>query len=153
MEYYNIPLKVDKILKGKNIDNEVDIREAIHQNIRLIIKSLFLEYRFDPTFGSLINKKQGVSAPQKESTRKWKDKIREDVQKNLKDMLQRYEQRIKVNDVMVNINLGGKYVSDPIARVEVKVHGQLTIGKREDFYYPDSEVEGQEQGVFPLNIF
>jgi len=153
MEYYHIPLKVDRILKGKQIDNEVDIREAIHQNIRLIIKTLFLEYRFDPTFGSLINKKQGSSAPQQKSTKKWKDKIREDVQKNLKDMLQRYEQRIKVNDVMVNINLGGKYVSDPIARVEVKVHGQFTIGKKEDFYYPDSEVDGQEQGVFPLDIF
>lgn len=138
-------------MAGKSLD-QADLRLSIHQNIRLILKSLTLSYRFDPVFGSVLNKYQARTPPQGRSERAWREEMREQIQKNLKDLLQRYETRIKVTDVIVELYEPSQRDADPVVGVKVEVDGQLKLGRREKFHFPDSEIEEDAQEVFPLMI-
>ncbi|MEO1413209.1 MAG: GPW/gp25 family protein [Bacteroidota bacterium] len=152
MQYYSIPLRLDKILKGQQLADEVELRASIHQNIRLMLKTFSLSYRYDPTFGSVVNKFQASTPPQKRSERIWRENMREAIQKNLKDMLQRYETRIVVKDVIVDLKPVRKKGNSAIVNVAVEVKGQLLLGRRENFHFPDSEFAEAAQEVFPLLI-
>lgn len=150
MSYYPIPLDLSEISRGKRARDQ-DLRKSIHQNINLILKSMSLRYRFDPSFGSILNKFQAATPPQKIPERIWREQIRDSIQKNLKDMLTRYETRIQVKDVFIEMkkpNRGDK----SIVHVQVVIDGQLLIGRKEKFHYPDSEVSEEAQEVFPLMI-
>lgn len=147
-----MPLRVDKIMQGVRKEGEVEIRESIHQNIRLILKTFSLSYRYDPTFGCVLNKYQGSTPPQKKSERLWREAMRESIQKHLKDMLQRYETRIKVKEVIVDLLYPKKKGMNALVNVSVQITGQLALGRREIFHYPDSEVADEAQEVLPLMI-
>ncbi len=151
MNYYPLPIPLGKIINGKNIHNEVDIRESIHQNINLILRSFFLSYRFDPGFGCVMNKYQASTPPQNLSERVWREQMRNHIQLNLQDMLSRYETRVDVREVFVNM-VRGEGKNRATVNVQVQVTGDLTLGRREKFKYPDSEVSPDAQEVFPLNI-
>lgn len=152
MNYYTIPLKIEEIIKGKNLEEEADVRESIHQNIQLMLKTLSLSYRFDPTFGCVMNKYHARTPPQNQAERAWRESLREAIQKNLKDMLTRYETRIKVTDVIVDMHPPRKGAQDPVVKVKVDIFGQLKLGRREQFHYPDREIDEGAQEVFPLEI-
>lgn len=149
--YYSIPLKLDQTMRGKQLEH-IEIKRSIHQNIRLIIKTLTTSYRFDPEFGSLLSKYHARTPPQRRSERLWREEMREAIQNNLKDMLKRYETRLEVTDVMVDLQEPVKTDSTPLVRVKVDVVGQLTLGRRDQFHYPDSEIEEDAQEAFPLVI-
>ncbi len=149
--YYAIPLKLNQTMKGKQLEH-IEIRKSIHQNIRLIIKTLSMSYRFDPLFGSLMNKYHARTPPQRRSERVWREEMRETIQGNLKDMLIRYETRLQVTDVVVDLQAPRTTDSVPMVKVKVEVHGQLSLGRRDQFYFPDSEVDEDAQDAFPLVI-
>ncbi len=148
--YYSLPLKLDEVMRGKRLE-ELDVRKAIHQNIRLILKSFMLCYRFDPAFGSILNKYHATTPPQRKKEATWRDEIREATQANLKDMLKRYETRVKVSEVAVSLESDFNDKS-PVVRVKVEVSGNLTLGRKERFHYPDSEVDEDAKEAFPLVI-
>ena len=155
MNYYSIPLRVDKLIRGEKLYDEVGLRKSIHQNIEFILKSFTLSYRFDPAFGSVMNKYQATTPPQDKSDRAWRESIRQDIQKNLKDLFARYETRVKIRDVIVdftNVNKRRRRVDNSLAKVSIQVVGQLTLGRRDTFYFPDSEVDEDAKEVFPLMI-
>lgn len=155
MNYYSIPLRVDKLIRGEKLYDEVELRKSIHQNIEFILKSFTLSYRFDPAFGSVMNKYQATTPPQDKSDRAWRESIREDIQKNLKDLFARYETRVKIRDVIVdftNTTRKRRRVDNSLAKVSIQVVGQLTLGRRDTFYFPDSEVDEDAKEVFPLMI-
>lgn len=152
VEYYPIPLNLKSIMKGKRLDDEIDLRKSIHQNIRLILKTFTLSYGFDPSFGCLMNKFHARTPPQEVSSRVWHDRMRSDIQKNLKDMLQRYETRIKVNDVFIEIRPAKRRMDRSLAYVNVEISGRLSIGRKEKFNYPDSQIAEEAKEVFPLMI-
>jgi phage baseplate assembly protein W len=152
MEYYSLPLKVQSLLDGKRVHDEVDLKRAIHQNIRLILKSYTMSYRFDPTFGSLLSKYNAATPPQNRSERAWREKIRNEIQRNLTEMLQRYETRVDVKEVMVNIETKDNPGGMPTTTVNVEVSGRLSIGRKDKFHFPDSEVSEEAQEAFPLLI-
>ncbi len=149
--YYSLPLKLDGVMRGEKLD-DIDTRKAIHQNIRLILKSFMLCYRFDPMFGSILNKYHATTPPQKKGMKAWREEIREATQANLKDMLQRYETRVNITDVMVDLQEPNYNDANPVVRVKVDVHGQLSLGRKEKFHYPDSEVDEDAKEAFPLVI-
>jgi predicted component of type VI protein secretion system len=150
-EYYEIPLKLSQVMKGKQLE-KVELRKAIHQNVRLILGSNILSYRFDPAFGSVLNKYQALTPSQKKKERVWREDMREDIQRNLNDMLQRYETRVLVKDAVVNLQDPAITDGEPVVKVKVDISGQLTIGRKENFHYPDSEVEEDAQEALPLII-
>jgi len=153
MNYYNIPLRMDKLMKGVHLHDEVELRKSIHQNIEFMLRAFTLSYRFDPSFGSVMNKYQATTPPQDKSERAWREFIRQDIQKNLKDLFTRYETRIKIRDVNVDFkNKKNKKQDNALAYVSIQVVGQLTLGRRDTFYFPDSEVEEDAKEVFPLMI-
>lgn len=151
MEYYPIPLRVNELMRGKRLEDETDIRLSIHQNIRMILKAFTMSYRFDPTFGCVMNKYHAKTPPQGKSDRAWKDKMRDTFQANLKEMLQRYETRVKVEDIRILMRQSKKK-DKAVMNVRVEVIGKMTIGRRENFRYPDSEVSDDAKEVFPLMI-
>ncbi len=151
MEYYPIPLRFDKIMKGSQVEN-IDIRLSIHQNVRLMLKTFSLSYRFDPTFGCILNKYQAATPPQEGTKRAWKERMREDVQKSLKDLLQRYEKRIHMTDLLVDLSEPSKQSNNSVVKVKVQISGRLTLGRRELFHYPDNEIADEAKEVFPLVI-
>lgn len=152
MDYYALPLKVNALLAGQRLDDEVDIRKSIHQNIKLVLKSFTCSYRYDASFGSIINKYQAATPPQRVSNRLWRDRIREDIRKNLKDMLQRYETRIKVKDVIIDLTPPKNSGASDSMNIKVFIKGELTLGRKEKFHYPDSEIDEDAQELFPLLI-
>ncbi len=149
--YYSIPLKFYQTMKGKPLE-EIEIRKAIHQNIRLMIKTLPLSYRFDSMFGSLLNKYHARTPPQKKSERLWREEMKEAIQKNLQDMLVRYETRLEVTEVVVDLLFPKPVDNSPMVKAKVDVYGQLTLGRRDQFHYPDNEIEEDAQEAFPLII-
>ncbi|MFT5183439.1 MAG: phage baseplate assembly protein W [Flavobacteriales bacterium] len=151
MNYYTMPIKLGEITKGKHLSGQVDIRESIHQNINLILRTFTLSYRFDPSFGCVMNKYQAATPPQNIPERMWREKMREDIQNNLKDMLQRYETRINVKDVFIDMRKPSRG-DKAIVNVRVQIIGNMTLGRREKFNYPDSEVSEEAMEVLPLMI-
>lgn len=138
-------------MRGKKLET-AELRLSIHQNIRLILKTFSLSYRFDPTFGCILNKYQAATPPQRKSERTWREKMREDVQKNLKDLLQRYETRIKVTDVIVDMHDPGRDDNSTTVNVKVDVFGHLTLEGQEHFHFPDSEITEEAMELFPLYV-
>jgi|GEM_PF-1750335 len=152
MEYYSIPLKVKDILKGKKVDNEMEIKQSIHQNIHLMLKAFTLSYRFDTSFGSVLHRYHASTPPQKVKDSTWQGKIEEAIQANLKDMLKKYETRIKVKNVTVNIRQPKKSIRKGAVKVMVEVEGKFNTGQGGAFHYPDSELSENNENVFPLMI-
>ncbi len=153
MNYYSIPLRLDKLMRGEQLHDEIELRKSIHQNIEFILRAFTLSYRYDPAFGSVMNKYQATTPPQNKSDRAWRESIRQEIQKNLKDLFSRYETRIKIRDVIVDFKNQSKRRKDnSLAQVSIQVVGQLTLGRRETFYFPDSEVDEDAKEVFPLMI-
>ena len=152
MNYYSIPLRVDQIMKGTQKFDDVELRESIHENIRLILKTFSLSYRYDPKFGCVMNKYHASTPPQKKTERVWRETMRQSIQANLKDMLQRYETRIKVTDVIIDMRQPRITENTHFAKVKIRVVGQLTLGRKEKFKFPDSEIADEAQEVFPLMI-
>lgn len=148
---YPIPLDLAQVTRGKRVAIEEDVKKSIHQNINLILKTMSLSYRFDPSFGSILNKFQAATPPQKVPERIWREQMRESIQKNLKDMLRRYETRIRVKDVYIDMKKP-KRGDKAIVNVQVMIDGHLMLGRKENFHYPDSEVSEEAQEVFPLMI-
>ncbi len=151
MNYYTLPLNLAEITQGKRQEGEADLRLSIHQNINLILRTFCLSYRFDPSFGSVLHKFQAATPPQKIPERLWRSQMRETIQKNLKDMLMRYETRIQVKDVFIHMNKP-KGSNKSIVNVRVQITGNLALGRKEQFHYPDSEVSSEAQEILPLMI-
>jgi hypothetical protein len=139
------------LMNGRYLE-KVEVRKAIHQNVRLILESNVLCYRFDPVFGSVLNKYQAHTPTQKKNERIWREEMREDIQRNLKDMLQRYETRVLVKDAVVNLQDPAITDGEPVVKVKVDISGQLNIGRKENFHYPDSEVDDDAREALPLII-
>ena len=153
MNYYSIPLRLDKMIRGERLHDGMELRKSIHQNIEFILRAFTLSYRFDPTFGSVMNKYQATTPPQNKSDRAWKESIRQEIQKNLKDLFARYETRVKIRDVNVDFtNKKNRRNDNSLAQVSIQVVGQLTLGRRETFHFPDSKVDEDAKEVFPLMI-
>ena len=151
MDYYSFPLKMDRLMEGRQME-KLEIRKSIHQNIRLILNSFPLSYRYDPSFGCILNKYHAQTPPQKGSKRVWQEELRESIQKNLKDLLSRYETRITIQDVIVDMQDSGQKSGKPVVNVKVEVTGNLAFGRKENFYFPDSEVTEEGRALFPLVI-
>lgn len=152
MQYYRIPLRCDLLMSGHHLSEEAEAKESIHQNIKLILESFTQTYSFDPSFGSVISKFQACTPPQDESERVWRENIRQEIQRNLMDMMTRYETRITVTDVGVSMSFPQKRSSDPSVNLRISIEGQLNLGRNERFHYPDSEIAPGAQEVFPLRI-
>ncbi|MEM9837466.1 MAG: GPW/gp25 family protein, partial [Bacteroidota bacterium] len=140
MNYYSLPIKTDRLLRGSLLEQE-DVRTSINQNINLILRSFALSYRYDASFGCVVHKLQASTPRQRQSDRAWRESLRREIEKNLKEMLQRYETRIKVSDVFVKLVEPKHAARKATIQVKVEVAGQLTLGRKEKYYWPDSEVE------------
>jgi phage baseplate assembly protein W len=149
--FYSIPIRADQLIEGKKLDM-VDLRRSIHQNIHLIVKTLNLSYSFDPSFGSLLNRYHARTPPQKKSESRWRENIREELQKNLRDVFQKYETRIVVENVTVDLIDPPEKQSKSVVSVRVEVKGHFNLGRKEKFHYPDSEIEEEAREIFPLVI-
>jgi predicted component of type VI protein secretion system len=152
MPFYEFPLKTGAVMRGKQA-NSIEIRAAITQNLKLLLRTMSLRYDFDPSYGSVLNKQQYVTPPQKgENT--WRNNMKEAIQNNLKMLLTEYEPRLKITDVWVNME-ENKNATDKltgIVLVRVGVEGNLTLGRKEKYRFPDSEVEAEAKEAFPLYI-
>lgn len=138
-------------MHGKQL-TQTRTRTAIHQNIKLMLKAKPLSYRFDPTFGCLANKYYAHTPAQKKSERLWREEIRESLQQNLRDLLQRYESRVSAKDVIVDLLEPKAKDKRQVVKLKVEMTGHLTLGSRERFHYPDSEIADDAQEALPLVI-
>ncbi len=151
MQFYKIPITCSTLTAGKAA-GRVSVRESIHENIRILLKSFFLSYRFDPTFGSVINRFQGSTRPNTKRDVLWRAEIKRQIKENLESLLQRYERRIEVDKVMVQLLSPDKYSKNENVYVKVEVRGILSLGRREKFHFPDREIVDEAREVFPLSI-
>jgi predicted component of type VI protein secretion system len=152
MPYYELPLKAEAVMRGKRA-TAIDVRTSITQNLKLLLKTMSLRYDFDPSYGSILNKQQYVTPPQK-GANAWRTNMRENIQSNLKMLLTEYEPRLKITDVFVEME-DNKRPNDKLmgmVLVRVRVEGHLTLGRKEKYRFPDSEVESEAQEAFPLYI-
>lgn len=149
--HYAMPLRLEDAMRGKPLE-QIDLRKAIHQNVKLMLKSMLCCYRFDPTFGSVLNKYHAATPPQRRAERSWREEMRGKIQENIKDMLQRYETRVTIRDVYVELQEPSAVETSPMVKVKVSIVGQLSLGRKEQFHYPDSEIDEDAQEAFPLVI-
>lgn len=138
-------------MRGQHL-SQTGTRTAIHQNIKLMLKAKPLSYRFDPAFGCLANKYHARTPPQKTSARMWRGEMRESLQQNLRDLLQRYESRVDTKEVIVDMQEPKATDKRQVVKLKVEVTGRLTLGRKEHFHYPDSEIDDDAQEALPLVI-
>lgn len=147
---------------GKRAD-KLDIRASVTQNLKLLLKTMPLRYGFDPSYGSILNKLQFVTPPINKEKRKkiaekedWHEKTRENIEKNLNALLTEYEPRLQIKDVKVRLQVAqNRANSDTMLElviVCVEVEGNLTVGRKEKYEFPDSEVADDAKEIFPLYI-
>jgi predicted component of type VI protein secretion system len=151
MKYYSLPLKVGNLIVGKKAEM-IDIQTSVQQNIRLILKTMPLEYGYDAMFGSVLNKFQYATPPQKAGEKRWRDVLREAIRKNLKNLLEEYEPRLKIEDVLINLSEPMQNTKEAIVLVKVVIKGELTLGRKEIFHFPDNQLDSEAKSVFPLMI-
>jgi predicted component of type VI protein secretion system len=151
MKYYSLPLKVSNLMAGKKVET-IDIQTSVQQNIRLILKTMPLEYGYDAMFGSVLNKFQYATPPQKAGEGNWRKQLREAIRKNLKFLLEEYEPRLKIEDVLINLSEPMQNAREAIVLVKVIIKGELTLGRKEIFHFPDNQVDSEAKSVFPLMI-
>lgn len=147
--FYGLPFRVEKLVKP-DIDQQppkltkldkVDLANSVRQNLRLLLLTPPLHFRFDPTYGCKVHWSHfslDARAIPEDSPQENKFKIK--IEQNLKALIERFETRIKVESVIVSIEkkrvrkrqlLGKTQVENNILQITVKLKARV----KEEYVY------------------
>ncbi len=137
MEYYTLPLRPDKLLKGE-FHEKCSLRESIAQHIHLIITTAFGEMQQDENFGCSIwdcdfdNLTSG-------------NKIRERIKLSVQQSILNYEERLQgvkvdvfIKEQELNTTINGRQVKKKLD-IQITATNKVTSEK---FMYQDSFFTG-----------
>ena len=132
IEYYNLPLQLDKVMKGETI-GKCSLKDSISQHIHLIITTSFGEMQQDQQFGCSI---WDCDFDNLTAT----NKIRENIKSSIHASVTKYEQRLEsikveifIKEEELKTKINGRQVKK---RMDVNITAVNKITS-EKFYYLD----------------
>ncbi|MBK8492212.1 MAG: GPW/gp25 family protein [Saprospirales bacterium] len=100
--FYSMPFRTELLGKKGSLE-KCSLADSIRQNIRVLLLSPPGRYRYDPFLGCKIHRFQFMANNRAMEGRKEEDLFRLDLQENIKQLIQRYEPRILLSDVEVEL--------------------------------------------------
>jgi phage baseplate assembly protein W len=135
--FYSLPFKAENKAKQDTM-KKVDLETSVRQNLKLLLSTMPGRFRYAPMFGSQLNKYHFRLPDKRKGDKKLEDEIKSKVQKNVEELIKKFEPRIEVKEVIVVVRLpkadkpleqqpkgGGKIA------LEITVNGRLM--DRDDF--------------------
>ncbi len=104
MNYYSLPF-TPKPGEQSRLP-KVSTEESVQQHIRLMLATMPGSYRFAPVYGSLLNKHHFLLPDKRKGDKRLEQELKLKLQENLKFLIDRYEPRLKVEEIEVGIGLG-----------------------------------------------
>jgi predicted component of type VI protein secretion system len=101
MTYYAIPFDPEQAA-GKAF-GKTDLEASIRQHIRLMLATLPGSYRFSPAFGLGLNKHHYRLPDKRKGEKKLESELKENLQQNLRLLIERYEPRLLLHDIEVKV--------------------------------------------------
>ncbi len=103
MPYYSLPFSPD--LAGGKTFRKTNAEESVRQHIRLILASMPGSFRFSPLFGSWLNKHHYRLPDKRKGEKKLESELKDNLQGNLRLLLDRFEPRLQLHDIEVTVKL------------------------------------------------
>jgi phage baseplate assembly protein W len=103
MQYYSLPFTPD--MPGGKTFRKTNAEESVRQNIRLILSTMPGSFRFSPLYGSWLNKHHYRLPDKRKGEKKLESELKENLQANLRLLLERFEPRLLLHDIEIKVKL------------------------------------------------
>ena len=101
-KYYSIPFRADRITNAQTLET-VDLETSIRQNLRLLLLSPPMKVQQHPDYGCLVHWHQFLSVSRNLKEEKMEDGFKMKLEDNIKQLIQLFEPRIRVEEVSLKI--------------------------------------------------
>ncbi len=134
--YYSLPFRTERFGKKGSLLKS-NLLDSIKQNIFTILISPGHRYRYDPYYGCRLQRYRFLASNRSMEDTGDEAKFKKILRENIHDLLDKYERRILVEEVEVDVqyedgNLGGnrpklfaKKMEDIAIKVKVQVKGKI----------------------------
>jgi predicted component of type VI protein secretion system len=103
MEYYSLPFDAGQAA-GKRF-RQSNAEESVRQHIRLLLSTMPGSFRFSPVYGSWLNKHHYRLPDKRKGEKRLETELKENLQQNLRFLLEKFEPRLLLYDIEVKIKL------------------------------------------------
>ncbi len=103
MQFYSLPFDTEKA-SGKKF-RKTNAEESVRQHIRLILSTIPGSFRYSPVFGSWLNKQHFRLPDKRKGEKKLENELKENLQVNLRLLLEKFEPRLQLHDLEVKVKL------------------------------------------------
>lgn len=100
--FYSIPFRTGQLGKSGSL-GKCGLSDSIRQNIRLLLLTPPSRFRFDPFYGCKIHWYQFLVSNRAMEGKKEEDQFRLDMQENIRKLIERFEPRIELTDIEIEL--------------------------------------------------
>lgn len=100
--FYTMPFRTEQLGKKGSLE-KCDLADSIRQNIRMLLLTPPGRYRYEPFYGCKIHWFQFLVENRAMEGRKEEDQFRLNLQENIRQLILRYEPRINLSEVEVEL--------------------------------------------------
>jgi phage baseplate assembly protein W len=100
--FYAIPFRTEQ-LGARDSLQKCSLKDSIRQNIRVLLLTPPGRFRYDPYYGCRIHWYQFMTSNHAMQGKKEEDQFRLKLQENLKELIRRFEPRIELTDLEVDM--------------------------------------------------
>ena len=101
--FYSIPFRAERLTGGGKLER-CDFAVSVRQNWRLLLMTPPMRVRFDPFYGCKVHWQQFLASNRAMERKREEDDFISRVERNIEALIQRFEPRIELKDVTVNIH-------------------------------------------------
>lgn len=113
--FYSIPVQMGKLVKGEQLE-KCDLEQSVRQNLRLLLMTPPLRVRHDPLYQCKIHWQQFLTENGlMEEDQHMEDGFKNILEKNIKRLIEKFEPRIQLSELHVNI----KYPNEPVSAQKI----------------------------------
>jgi len=133
MDYYSLPFTPKPHEESRFA--KVDAETSVRQHIRLMLSTMPGSFRFDPVYGSLLNKHHFLLPDKRKGDKKLEQELKLKLQNNLKALIAKHEPRLIVDEIEVEVNPGR---NENDSRITFLINISGSINGRESFKQTES---------------
>ena len=101
--FYSMPFRAENLTKKDKLER-CDLAVSVRQNLRLLLMTPPARVRNSPLYGCIIHWQQFVASNRlMEEDKRQEDIFKVSIERNIKDLIERFEPRILLSEVEVDI--------------------------------------------------
>lgn len=102
--FYKMPFNVHALVGGQGRLEKTNLVDSIRQNLRLLLATPPMRVEFAPNYGCKIHWSQFLTSNRMmDEEIRLEDSFKIKIEQNIKDLIQRYEQRIELKEVTIDL--------------------------------------------------